>query len=222
MGSLPTPCHTPTWSVSQRPDAIEVHLFSVAEEGGVCSSVLEPFELSIALGAFETADLPVILNGEEVGRVEVGSQLDKASSSLLGAGWSFGMCMGYCRADLVVEGDLLVLTGRDQAGNFTLFTNSGSLTSAGRDRLDRAVAALAGVPLEEVYGCPDCADGGAAYLTLSLAGAISQHSMEFGNPPAELAEIHDLALAIIDALEGCQSGELVIAAHDCRAWDEPA
>ena len=143
--------------------------------------------------------------------------------SLVGAGWSFGMCMGYCSVDLVIGSDgSVVLTGTDRTRNVTLFTNSGSLASVGRERIDGAVAGLAGVPLQDVYGCPDCADGGAAYLTLSQEGVVSRHDMEFGNPPAELAELHDLAMAIIDALVDCESNDLVLAAEDCQAWEAAA
>ena len=45
---------------------------------------------------------PSTLNGEPVGRVEIGGEPTGTSApSLLGAGWSFGMCAGYCIADLV-------------------------------------------------------------------------------------------------------------------------
>ena len=120
--------------------------------------------------AIEAASLPVTLNGEEVGRVEVGPQPDPG---FLARG---GRCAArratIADADLAIGSDGgAVLTGSDRLRNATLFTNSGSLTSSGRERIDSAVAGLAGVTLQETYGCPDCADGGAAYLTL-LQGRV--------------------------------------------------
>jgi hypothetical protein len=71
-GSLPTPCHAPAWRVEASTDAIDVTLWSEAPADAVCASVLEPFEVSIPLGAFESADLALTLDGEDIGRVVVG------------------------------------------------------------------------------------------------------------------------------------------------------
>lgn len=214
-GAVPTPCHTADWAVDQDADGIVVTLWSEADPEAICPQVLEEVEVSIALGSFEAADLPVSLNGEPVGRLEIGSGPLPAAPALVGAGWSFGFCAGYCRADLVIDGPALELTGSGNQSEGTLYTNRGSLTAAGVDAVAAAVAALSGVELEPVYGCPDCADGGAAYVTISADGATSRHDMEFGNPPEVLAEIHELAMSIIGALETCTSGELVEVAEDC-------
>lgn len=71
-GSLSTPCHEPVWNVDAGEDGIGVLLWSEADADTMCTSVLTPFEVSIPLGDYETADLPVSLNGEDVGRVVVG------------------------------------------------------------------------------------------------------------------------------------------------------
>ena len=215
-GSLPTPCHRPASMVEPMDDRILVSLWSVPGEG-LCATVLEPFEVSIPLGSFEAASLPVLLNGEEVGRVEVGSP-EGSRDGLTGAGWSFGMCMGYCRADLAIDGDQVVVTGFDRSGQMILYTSRGTLTRAGRERLDAAVAALSGVLLDDVYGCPDCADGGATYLSISRDGVATRHEMEYGNPPAELADVHELALSLVASLEACVSDDLVSVAPDCEVW----
>ena len=219
-GSLPTPCHRIETSVESFDDRILVSLWSVPGEG-LCATVLEPFEVSIPLGTFGAANLPVLLNGEEIGRVVVGSP-EASGDGLTGAGWSFGMCMGYCRADLAIDGDEVVVTGSDRSGQVTLYTNRGTLTSAGRERLDAAVAALSGVPLEDVYGCPDCADGGATYLTISRDGVATHHEMEYGEPPAELADVHELAMSLMASLEACVSDDQVSVAPDCQAWQSGA
>jgi hypothetical protein len=219
-GSLPTPCHEPVWAVAATGDAIAVTLWSEADADAVCASVLAPFEISIPLGAFERADLPVTLNGEDVGSVSVGQPGPAPSGTtwLSGAGWSFGMCLGYCHADLVVDADDLVLVGRDREQATPLFENRGSLTAEGRAALDAALAALGDTPLEPVYGCPDCADGGASYLTLVRDGLASRHDMEHGAPPPELTELDALATTFIDALQACRSGALVTVDDSCVAW----
>jgi hypothetical protein len=87
-----------------------------------------------------------------------------------------------------------------------------------RERIEAAAERLNGVILDPVYGCPDCADGGAAYLMLAGNGGPSRHEMDFGRPPEVLAELQGLASAMIDALETCASNELVAVADDCEPW----
>jgi hypothetical protein len=221
QGSVPTPCHEPVWDVQTSADGIAVKLWSEADADAVCASVLAPFEVSIPLGSYETADLPVTLNGEEIGRVVVGEAiappLPGDGDQLTGAGWSFGMCAGTCRADLVLDRDDLVLTGSDPAGAPLIETRA-TLTAEGRAALDAALAALGDTPLEPQYGCPDCADGGATYLVLARDGESTRHDMEFGNPPPELAGLAALSSALIDAMRACRSDELVSVGDDCVAW----
>lgn len=214
-GSLPTPCHEIEYEVQDGVDSIDVLLWSVADPEMVCAAVLEPFELVIPLGSFETADLPVYLNGEEVGQIELGTTA--SGPSLVGAGWSFGFCLGYCRADLAVEGNDLVLTGSDREVE-TLYANRGTLTSGGVAALEDSLGALEDVSFEAVYGCPDCADGGAAYLELSRNGVTERIAMEFSNPPDVLVELYSLTASLMAGLETCRSNDLVEVAADCVAY----
>ncbi len=218
-GSLPTPCHKAVWEVDDLGPTIDVRLWSSVSLGQNCAQVLEPFEVSIPLGSFETSTSAVVLNGEEVGRLELGAEPGGVAGSLVGAGWSFGMCLGLCNADLVIDGEELVLTARDREATEPLYENRGLLTPDARSRIGAALEQLSGVMLDPVYGCPDCADGGAAYLALEREGGNFRHDMEFGRPPQVLAELHGLATAMIDALETCISNELVAVADDCTPWE---
>lgn len=217
-GSLPTPCHELQWSLEDAGGAIDVTLWSVAALGQNCAQVLEPFEVSIALGSFKTADLAVVANGEQIGRVVVGDVPVAGRDSLVGAGWSFGMCGGYCTADLVMVDGSLILVGGGWTSDEPLYEHRGTLTAKGNGLISAAVEKLRGLPLEPVYGCPDCADGGAAYVVLDRDGVSSRHDMEFGRPPEILAQLHELAMAMIDALETCRSDEIVVVSDDCEPW----
>jgi hypothetical protein len=218
-GSLPTPCHKAVWEFDDLGTIIDVRLWSSVLLGQNCAQVLEPFEVSIPLGSFETSTSVVVLNGEEIGRLELGAEPGGGEGNLVGAGWSFGMCLGLCNADLVIEGEELVLTARDREAAEPLYENRGLLTPAARSRIASALEQLSGVPLDPVYGCPDCADGGAAYLVVERQGGIFRHDMEFGRPPEVLAELDGLATAMMDVLETCVSNELVAVADDCTPWE---
>lgn len=218
-GSLPTPCDRLAWDVQQDSDGIAVSLWSESDADAFCASVLAPFEVSIPLGAFETADLALTLNGDDIGRVQIGvvSPPPAGDASLDAAGWSFGMCVGLCNADLGIDGSALLLVGTDRTRNVTLFRNAGSLTAAGQEAIAHALEVLGHTPLQGVYGCPDCADGGAFYLVVQRDGVPTRSTMEFGTPPDELAELNDIASSAIDALISCTSNDLVQVDEGCQA-----
>jgi hypothetical protein len=217
-GDLPSPCHEADWDVSETATTVEVQIWSTSDPAAFCAAVLEPFEVSVPLGSYDSADLEVTLNGATVGRIEIGGEASSMESGLASAGWSFGMCAGYCGADLSVDGAALVQSGHARAPDEQLYEHHGTLTAEGLARLDDAVAALADVTLEDTYGCPDCADGGAAYVVIATGDGESRHAMEFGNPPEVLADVYDLSTAVMSALESCEASALVEVAEDCTAF----
>lgn len=97
----------------------------------------------------------------------------------LSSGTSFGMCVGYCRTELVLDSPMVAFTERGNTGDLPERTRSATLTPAEWDRLRSAldVAALAGV--EGVHGCPDCADGGAEWIEVERPEAL-RVTFEYG------------------------------------------
>lgn len=93
--------------------------------------------------------------------------------------------------------------------------NTGTLTEQGRDELLAVQAALSEVMLQQRYGCPDCADGGASYVTLAHEDEVSSHVYEYGNPPPELSAVDALLTALMDALAKCRETELIDIAPGC-------
>lgn len=65
-GDLPTPCHTPMWTVEHGAGRIDVEVWTVVEPDLVCSQVLQPFDIEISLGEI-TGAATVFLDGEEIG-----------------------------------------------------------------------------------------------------------------------------------------------------------
>ncbi len=217
-GSLPTPCHEIDSEVHADDEGVDVLIWSVADPDQVCAQVLEPFEVSIPLGAFESASLPLFVNGVEVGRIEIGTAPTKSGVSLAGGGWSYGMCLGYCLADLEIDGDSLLATGHDREDEQPLYRNRGTLTPLGQEQLDAALAGLSGVPLDAVYGCPDCADGGAAYLLLIDGSSRSRVDMQADQPPDLLIGPYRIVTSLLGALQTCTSDDLVLVDDECAAY----
>jgi len=83
----------------------------------------------------------------------------------LRSGTSFGMCLGYCTTELVVtNGDVSLTRTSREPGKYPPTTQSLSLTASEREALRAALASSDLRSSKGVYGCPDCADGGAEWV----------------------------------------------------------
>lgn len=142
------------------------------------------------------------------------------AARLAGGGHSFGMCWGACRGDLTLEGRqaFWLRSGWDD----TIYAdNAGTLTPTGLAAAEEIALALADVALDDVYGCPDCADGGAAYVLLERDGQQSRHAYEFAAPPDVLAAADAFLADLMAALDGCEATEHLVPADDCEPLQEP-
>jgi hypothetical protein len=214
-GSLPTACHHPAFEVEHASDLVRVWLWSVLEADSPCAAAPGSLELTIPLGVIDP-EATVLLEGELV--TQVVEVEGRAPAELVGAGWSFGMCLGYCAAELQLDDGTAVLSGYDREREDPIFVNQGVLTAEGLERVAVAVAALDPTGLEPMYGCPDCSDGGASHLLLDQGGIVSRLDMELDAPPDSLAAAQETAREIMDALEMCDPNELITVAPDCRAY----
>ncbi len=136
------------------------------------------------------------------------------ASQVRGGGSFFGECWGACKQDVTIAGTAVKFV----ASNWddTIYVdNDGVLTAAGLARSQELAVALIGVELEDVYGCPDCADGGGFYLMLERDGVESKHTYPFGQPFTSLTECDTFIKDLMTALAGCQSTEYITVGADC-------
>lgn len=112
-------------------------------------------------------------------------------SGTLGWGSSFGECIGYCREELTVTRDQiqLVVMGWHPTDPVPPRTHTGPTTREAWAALQRMVAFSEIEDLREVYGCPDCTDGGAEWVELDVDGESKRVTFEFGDPPRELEDL---------------------------------
>lgn len=84
---------------------------------------------------------------------------------VLFSGTSYGFCVGYCITELSVEGHEATLVYRSsRMTDLAPIQHQRTLSAAERGRLDQALDRRALRRADEVYGCPDCADGGAEWV----------------------------------------------------------
>lgn len=142
---------------------------------------------------------------------------------ILSAGKTFGECMGNCRFNVTLDASSNVgcitasLTVCEQPETVCAAPNTGTLTPAGQAKAAGLAAELMGVTLDEVYGCPDCADGGASQASFRFGEKVVEVSYEYGNPPELLARVDRFTKGLLDALITCDGNEDVrISDSDCQ------
>lgn len=133
---------------------------------------------------------------------------------LVAAGYAFGECMSACKGVVEFQGASLHLT--ISGWDAKVYSEAkGVLTTGAAAQLQTEESLLAGKSLALTFGCPDCADGGAFFLTFSDGTATSTHTYDYGKPPAELAAIDKIAAAAIAGLKACQGDATVVVQNPC-------
>jgi hypothetical protein len=114
-------------------------------------------------------------------------------------GTSFGMCAGYCKQELAIGSTRLQLTRTSwNAQQNPPVVQEQTFTEADWRRLLERVDGDRVRGLNEVYGCPDCADGGAEWVEIETPTFKKKITFEYNKPPAELKD----AVEALRALRG--------------------
>lgn len=88
-----------------------------------------------------------------------------AETLVLRSGTSFGMCLGYCMTELEVHEGYVSLTHTSrEPARYPATTQSLPLTTSEMETLRSAIVSSDLRSAQNVYGCPDCADGGAEWV----------------------------------------------------------
>ena len=99
---------------------------------------------------------------------------------VLRSGTSFGMCLGYCTTELTVTPDEIRLVERSRDPALPERTRRLPLDGEEWEAIlsEAGSAPLEGLP--EVFGCPDCADGGAEWIEVERDGERRRVTFEHG------------------------------------------
>lgn len=93
------------------------------------------------------------------------------------SGQSFGMCIGKCYNELIVENNSVTLKQierKDRGGDPQTIEHRDD-TRLGQIKTDlNNFSKKKFLKLDEVYGCPDCADGGAEWLEVRFTDGTSR------------------------------------------------
>ena len=98
-------------------------------------------------------------------------------------GVSFGECMGYCRRDISITPDKIVFTKSGWSGSTDTRHCTEKIESRDFESLTGKISVSEFKKLDEVIGCPDCADGGAEWIRIVTPGLDKKVTFEYGNEP---------------------------------------
>ena len=103
-------------------------------------------------------------------------------------GKSFGQCLGYCVTSVKIEQSEVYFTASgwtvlDKVPDIEL---TGALPPDQWNNLVSKIDFLVFRNMDEVIGCPDCADGGAEWIEITTSDVKHKVTFEFGNEPVQV------------------------------------
>lgn len=156
--------------------------------------------------------LPLILTACSLQRIQ--TPLPESGRQIVGLDTWFGECSGECQFDVSIVGYNEVTYVASGWDDTVYRANAGTLTLAGLTELGRDTQPLDWIDLDEVYGCPDCNDGGGMTVTILDGTITSTTSFPIADPPEFLEGAADLAAALRATLCACEDSDL-IETHTC-------
>ncbi len=120
---------------------------------------------------------------------------DKSSTVIsVASGDSFGECLGYCKTQIEASPTRIVFSteGGTLAGPLPALSDTVSIEHELWSHLVSLARVVPVHALDSIYGCPDCADGGAEWVEIEFAGDESRRiTFEFRHAPGPLASLSD-------------------------------
>lgn len=113
-----------------------------------------------------------------------------ASFNKIEYGTSFGMCFGYCTKIMVITSNQVFLEKKNNSDKSDIKRCQKSLSNEECSSIQNLIKSEF-FDLPEIIGCPDCADGGAEWVTIIENGKSKKVTFDYGKAPAAIKELVD-------------------------------
>lgn len=119
-------------------------------------------------------------------------------------GTSFGECVGYCINSIEISGtytkfSAIGWTTLDKVPDIHI---SGDISQEDWNKLVSKIDLVVFRNMDEIMGCPDCADGGAEWIKVTTDNFVHKVTFEYYNDPEEIKKyIGDLRVFLDQYLE---------------------
>ncbi len=123
-------------------------------------------------------------------------------SIIIRSGTSFGECLGYCLTELHLDAQTIIFTRHSSDPNAYPEKRYETPMSARQwQRLALLVDFDVLRQMQEIYGCPDCADGGAEWIDVEQDGQRKRVTFEYGDTLEPIAALVDEVRKIRDQMK---------------------
>ena len=106
-------------------------------------------------------------------------------------GTYYGECIGTCYNSFSFKEGVFAWEQRDYIGGEIQDICQGGQANSIWMTLTTEFNLATFMALDEVIGCPDCADGGASFIEVEMGNERTRVTFEAGNPPAGMETFHE-------------------------------
>lgn len=153
-------------------------------------------------------------------------ELEKISdrSITIITGTSFGMCLGYCVLEATVTMDSVTYESSSwQKDKYPAKLYRESISSEEWDKLVTLIDMDTFEKLDDVIGCPDCADGGAEWIEIKMGDRKKKVTFEYGNSLEGMKELLNQLRIIRNLYKSPDENEVYFnsfeSEQDTAGWD---
>jgi hypothetical protein len=108
-------------------------------------------------------------------------------------GTSFGECIGYCNTSISITNNNIEYTASSNSDTYPTISQNVEIDEDVLNNLLEKVDFIIFRNLDEIIGCPDCADGGAEWVSIKTNDLSHKVTFEYQNTPEEILDlIHKL------------------------------
>lgn len=106
-------------------------------------------------------------------------------------GTYYGECIGTCYNSFSFKEGVFAWEQRNYVGGEIQDICQGGQANSIWTGLNAAFNLATFMGLDEVIGCPDCADGGASFIEIEIGDERTRVTFETGNPPLGMEAFHE-------------------------------
>lgn len=119
-------------------------------------------------------------------------------------GTSFGECIGYCKRDISITADKILFTKSGWTDEEKDVHCSQDISADNFIGLAQKIDLPDFNRLDEIIGCPDCADGGAEWIRVVTVDSDKKVTFEYGNEPEEVKAFISALRDYLTGFADCQ------------------
>lgn len=118
-------------------------------------------------------------------------------------GTSFGFCIGYCSNKVEVTRSKMSLTKFGRGDTIKTKTCTKTINETQWASIVNAIDLKKFQELDDVIGCPDCADGGAEWIEIEAGNEKHKVVFEYGKEPVEMKGYIQMLRGFSESFKDC-------------------